>query len=105
LDVKKPDGVENEAVEQVAFADKILLNKTDLVEEAYLQEVEGRIKEINDFATIVRCTFATEVPPMSELLGLDTFNLERVEKMDPEFLDIDAEHQHDNSVFEHWLQS
>merc|ERR1719421_2011182 len=42
LDEEKPEGVENEAVEQVAFADRILLNKCDLVEKEELKEVESR---------------------------------------------------------------
>merc|ERR1719333_1425395 len=45
LDEEKPEGVENEAVEQVAFADRIILNKCDLVPgEEDLKEVERRIK-------------------------------------------------------------
>jgi len=99
LEAEKPDGVENEAVEQVAFADKILLNKIDLVEEAYLEnEVVPKIKAINSYAQILRCSFADAAPDMSELLGLSAFDLKRVNDMDPEFLDIDAEHQHDSSV-------
>merc|ERR1712066_663664 len=54
LDEEKPEGVENEAVEQVAFADRILLNKCDLVEEAELDEVERRIREINEPVPIQR---------------------------------------------------
>merc|ERR1719261_598834 len=52
LDDEKPEGVENEAVEQVAFADRILLNKTDLVEEAELPPIEERLKTINPSAQI-----------------------------------------------------
>merc|ERR1711972_535149 len=49
LDDEKPEGVENEAVEQVAFADRILLNKCDLVDgEEELKEVERRIRAINE---------------------------------------------------------
>merc|ERR1739844_11869 len=47
LDEEKPEGVENEAVEQLAFADRIILNKCDLVDEAGLAEVERRIRMIN----------------------------------------------------------
>ena len=39
LNEEKPEGVENESVEQVAFADRIILNKTDLVSETELEEV------------------------------------------------------------------
>merc|ERR1712203_1198147 len=56
LDEEKPEGVENEAVEQLAFADRILLNKCDLVSEEYLKEVEGRIRAINSTVTIRRTT-------------------------------------------------
>lgn len=54
LDEVKPDGVENESVEQVAFADRILLNKIDLVTEAELEEVTKKIHAINRSAPIVR---------------------------------------------------
>merc|ERR1712241_646063 len=56
LDEEKPEGVENEAVEQIAFADRILLNKCDLVDEAQLAEVERRIRMINEPVQIRRCT-------------------------------------------------
>merc|ERR550532_3016542 len=56
LDEEKPEGVENESVEQVAFADRMLLNKTDLVSEADLDRIEARLKSINAFAPIQRCT-------------------------------------------------
>merc|ERR1719464_2445267 len=58
LDEDKPEGVENEAVEQVAFADRILLNKCDLVEEADLVEVERRIRMINANVQIKRCQYS-----------------------------------------------
>merc|ERR1719155_316363 len=54
LDDEKPEGVENEAVEQVAFADRILLNKTDLVEEKELPAIEARLRKISPTAPIFR---------------------------------------------------
>ena len=48
LDDVKPDGVGNEAVEQIAFADRIVLNKVDLVDGDALAEVEGRIRAARD---------------------------------------------------------
>merc|ERR1712014_549307 len=54
---EKPEGVENEAVEQIAFADRILLNKCDLVDdEKELDEVERRIRMINQTVPIKRTT-------------------------------------------------
>ena len=56
LDEEKPEGAENESVEQVAFADRLLLNKIDLVpDEADLPRVEARLKRINSYAPIMRC--------------------------------------------------
>jgi len=98
LKEEKAEGVENEAVEQVAFADKILLNKTDLVTPEYLETVKKEIKAINSYCDIIPCQFKTAPPDMKELLDLDAFDLKRVTEMDEEFLNTDAEHQHDSSV-------
>jgi len=98
LDEKKPEGVENEAVEQVAFADRILLNKTDLVpDEKDLVQVEKRIKEHNKYAQIIRTQFKKEAPKMDQILGLEAFNLDRVVEMDENFLK-DEDHEHDQRV-------
>merc|ERR1711982_307195 len=57
LDDEKPEGVENEAVEQIAFADRIMLNKCDLVDsEEDLVVVEKRIRVINEKVPIKRTT-------------------------------------------------
>jgi len=99
LDEEKPKDVENEAVEQVAFADRILLNKTDIVkDEAKLAEIEKRIKMINKYADIHRCCFKKEAPNMEQILGLGAFNLDRVVEMDENFLKGDEEHIHDQRV-------
>ena len=52
LDDEKPEDIENESVEQLAFADRIMLNKIDLVDEEGLKMVETRIKSINNHAPI-----------------------------------------------------
>ena len=51
-------GVENESVEQIAFADRIILNKTDLVDEVKLQEVEQAVKKINGSVGIMRAQYS-----------------------------------------------
>jgi len=97
LDDEKPEGVENEAVEQIAFADRVLLNKTDLVpDEEELLEIERRVKEINSDAQIIRCQHSN-VPP-AQLLNLSAFNIDRILAKEPEFISgaDDAEHQHDS---------
>jgi len=97
LDDEKPDGVENEAVEQVAFADRILLNKTDIVsEEDKLKAIERRLRAHNSDAEIIR-TKNSKVDP-KRLIGIQSFNLEKTLEMDPEFLAEDAEHEHDPRV-------
>ncbi|KAL4457856.1 hypothetical protein ABPG75_012721 [Micractinium tetrahymenae] len=51
----RPDGAVNEAQQQVAFADVVLLNKTDLASEAELAEIEAEIRGMNAEAGITRC--------------------------------------------------
>jgi len=96
LHEQKPDGVENESVEQVAFADRILLNKCDLVDEEALAEVEMALRGINGGVEIIR-TQQSQVDPR-KLLNIRAFDLGRVLQMDPEFLNTQGEHQHDLSV-------
>merc|ERR1712178_382502 len=99
LDEEKPEGVENEAVEQVAFADRILLNKCDLVpEEADLAKVEKRLKEINKFAPIIRST--KSIVSVDQILNIGAFDLNRVTEMEPDFLKTDEghDHEHDTTV-------
>jgi len=96
LEDEKPEGVENETVEQLAFADRIMLNKIDLATEEELLDVEKKIKSINRFAPIFR-TENSLIDP-KELINIGSFDLERTLEMDPEFLDTDAEHEHDQRV-------
>eukprot|EP01083_Nonionella_stella_P089551 249892_1 len=93
---EKPEGVENEAVEQVCFADKILLNKTDLADEEQLAKIEKEIKGLNPTTKILRCEYSKIDP--QELLNIKAFELDRVLDFDPEFLDEEQEHMHDETV-------
>ena len=96
LEDEKPEGVENETVEQLAFADRIMLNKIDLATEEELQNVEKKIKGINGFAPIFRTENSLLDP--KELINIGSFDLQRTLEMDPEFLDTEAEHEHDQRV-------
>jgi G3E family GTPase len=96
LDDEKPEGVENEAEEQVAFADRILLNKTDLVDAAELPAIEARLRKLNPTAQIFH-TQQSKLDPKN-LIGIKSFDLARTLEMDPEFLDTEGEHEHDPSV-------
>ena len=84
-----------EAQEQIAFADVILLNKTDLVNPQELEELESKIKAMNGMAKIYR-TQNSELS-MDALLGVQAFDLDNALKIDPEFLNEDA-HEHDETV-------
>jgi len=86
----------DEAQEQIAFADVILLNKTDLVTPEQLDELEKRIRSMNVMAKIHR-TRNSEVA-IDTVLGVKAFDLNRALEIDPEFLGEDA-HQHDESVY------
>ncbi len=95
LDEERPEGVENEALEQLAFADRVVINKIDLVDEAQLAEVERRVREVNAVADISRAEHGKV--DLDEILGVRAFDLDRVVEMDPQFL-VDTDHQHDLSV-------
>ena len=85
----------DEAQEQIAFADVILLNKTDLVSPQELDELESKIKAMNKMATIYR-TQNSELG-MDALLGVQAFDLDRALEIDPEFLN-EVAHEHDETV-------
>ncbi len=82
-----------EAKNQIAFADVILINKTDLVSAAELDEVEARIRGINRYAKVHR-TERAQVP-LNEVLSRNAFDLERILHLEPEFLEGDG-HDHDH---------
>jgi G3E family GTPase len=86
----------DEAQEQIAFADVILLNKTDLVTSEELQDLEKRIRSMNAMAKIYRTQNADI--EMSDLLGIRSFDLEKALEIDPNFLGEEA-HEHDESVY------
>jgi len=136
LDKEVAEGAENESVEQLAFADKVILNKCDLVTgagtaaagergpdsedcakvgpdglkiqsrssdavvikdpEEHFKILEDRIRGINGACEIIRASHS-QVDP-KRLLGINSFSLDRVLEMDPEFLNVDGEHVHDESV-------
>lgn len=84
-----------EVVEQLAFADVILLNKIDLVSLAELDELEQRIRAMNAIAKIYR-THDAQIE-MDALLGIQAFDLNKALQIDPEFLNETA-HEHDASI-------
>ncbi|MEG4407167.1 GTP-binding protein [Microcoleus sp. MON2_D5] len=85
----------DEAQEQIAFADVVLLNKTDLVTEEELAELEKRIRAMNAMAKIHRTRNAELA--MDALLGVKAFDLNRALEIEPDFLG-EHTHEHDETV-------
>lgn len=85
LDEKKPEGSVNEALQQVAFADKILLNKIDLVTAEEKQALKDRLAKINKFAMTIETERSRA--PLDKILGLNSFNMESILNYDPEFFE------------------
>ncbi len=85
----------HEAQEQIAFADIILINKTDLVSSEQIAEIERHIRGFNPIAKI----YYTEhsAIDLDKVFGVGAFDLEAKLEVDPEFLD-DLEHEHDEEV-------
>ncbi|MBD2110871.1 MULTISPECIES: CobW family GTP-binding protein [Cyanophyceae] len=86
----------DEAQEQIAFADVILLNKTDLVSSEVVDELEQRVRGMTAFAKVYR-TQDSDIA-MDSVLGIKAFDLKQALHIDPDFLDEDA-HEHDESVY------
>ncbi|MSQ93787.1 MAG: GTP-binding protein [Gemmataceae bacterium] len=87
-----------EPEEQVAFADVILLNKTDLVTPAELDDLEKRLRAINATAPIHRCQNA--FVGMDKILDVNGFDLDRVLEINPHFLEAEEhEHEHDQEIY------
>lgn len=95
-----------EAKNQIAFADVILINKTDLVSPDELREIEARIRGINPYATLHR-TQRAQIP-LNEILERNAFDLDRILDLEPNFLegkdhhhDHDHDHGHDHKHADH----
>ena len=84
-----------EAKNQIAFADVILINKTDLVSPEELREVEARIRGINRYAKVHKTERA--MIPLDAVLGRNAFDLDRILDIEPEFLEGDG-HDHRSSI-------
>jgi G3E family GTPase len=87
-----------EAREQIAFADQIVLNKTETVSESDLKLIEARIRRLNPLAPIHRAVRSNVA--LDAILGRGGFDLERIVKLEPEFLNPphgEEGHVHDES--------
>jgi G3E family GTPase len=103
-------GDSREAREQIAFADQIVLNKTDLVSDAELAATEARLRRLNPLAQIHRAERSNV--PLDAILGRGGFDLARIVELEPEFLnpahgepghvhDEHCDHDHDHHGHDH----
>jgi len=81
-----------EAKNQIAFADVILINKTDLVSPDELADVEARIRGINPYAKVHKTERARIA--LDQVLGRNAFDLDRILDIEPDFLEGDDDHDH-----------
>jgi G3E family GTPase len=89
-----------EAKNQIAFADVIVINKTDLVSADELSDVEARIRGINPYAKLHKTERAKI--PLDAVLGRNAFDLDRILDLEPAFLDGDEhDHHHDHDHHDH----
>eukprot|EP00257_Ricinus_communis_P015840 XP_015573832.1 uncharacterized protein LOC8282719 [Ricinus communis] len=103
LDEVKPKGVVNEAMEQIAYADRVIVNKTDLVGEKEIASLVQRIRNINRMAHMKRTQFGQV--DLDYVLGIGGFDLERIGsavdaeggKEDHDADHHDGQHSHDHT--------
>lgn len=95
LDRERAEGVENEAEEQLAFADVVILNKVDLVSDEEKEAARRRIASINAGVQVLEATHAKV--DLAKIIGIKGFSLEEVLRKEPAFLE-DQDHQHDQTI-------
>ncbi len=105
LHVRQQLATSEEAAEQIAFADVLLLNKTDLVSKEELALIEQDIRAVNATARLHRMTRGDIA--LDAILGLHAFDLDRITEIDPHFLpehdcdDACAHHDHEHEHRHH----
>ncbi|CAN6239147.1 unnamed protein product, partial [Urochloa humidicola] len=100
LDEVKPKGIVNEAVQQIAYADRIIVNKTDLVNEPEVSSLVERIRGINRMANLKRAEYGKVY--LDYVLGIGGFDLERIESaVSEESHEDHAEHKHEHDHHHH----
>ena len=103
LDDPRLTGHDNQAVDQIVAADRVVLNKIDLVDEARLAHLEGRIGRLNEGAEILRSSHARV--DLERILGIGGFAPSPLSVSDPHFLDDDdhvcddgCDHDHEHAA-------
>ncbi|CAJ1327638.1 unnamed protein product, partial [Effrenium voratum] len=100
---ERPDGAVNEPAQQVAFADKVLLNKVDAVSEEKVQETIAAIRSVNAFAPVVECSLSLkpDAVPVAELVQIDAFDTTKLLTAESEQGDVDLAHGHAHDAHGH----
>ena len=89
--------------EQIAFADRILINKTDLVAPGEVDRLEKRLRSVNPFAPILRVQRAAL--DAGQVLDVHAFDLDSKLDLDPDFLAKTGEHHHGDHTHDETVSS
>jgi len=84
------------AREQVGFADRLVLTKTDLVDAAAVDALRTRLRAMNQRAPILTAAFGDI--PVEAVLDINGFELDAILSIEPDFLDPDAHHHHHDDI-------
>ena len=85
----------HEALEQAAFADRLLVSKSDLVDAQAFDRLCARLRQINARAPIAKVNFGQA--KIEDLLDICSFSLDAAVAIEPDFLK-DVSHEHDDDV-------
>ncbi|MCY3643552.1 MAG: GTP-binding protein [Acidimicrobiaceae bacterium] len=96
LDDVRYDGINSQAVDQIISADRIIVNKVDLVDEATVERIEHRVRKLNQRSEIDRSSYA-EVN-LDAILGIQAFEISQRAAAEPSFLENHYVHSHDPDV-------
>ena len=102
LDDHRYDGIDNQAVDQIVTADRLIINKIDLVDQATVERVNDRLSSLNQEAEITTSSYA-EVN-LDGILGIQAFELASRAAADPTFLDNHYVHDHDPGIEAHSIR-
>ena len=96
LDDIRYDGINSQAVDQIISADRIIVNKVDLVDDETVERIEGRVRQLNQRSEIDRSSYA-EVN-LDAILGIQAFEISQRAAAEPSFLENHFVHSHDPDV-------
>ena len=91
-----------EAQQQVAFADRLLVSKTDVTTEEETQKLMERLRKLNVRAPITKVNFG--VTPIKELIDIRGFNLNAILDIQPDFL-TNSDHEHHDEVASFYIKT